>query len=212
MKNKSNDTVTQGIKIDQLLAAPFIAAASANAAMATKQTDFLLKSCFYADKMKGSGKIKYRPKMITLTITRNNLVQDADKDVAPKMEQITSTFEVPVLTIIPFSSLCVTDVNVKFDLEIVSQLNSSRTSEKNAKGKEKNLEMKGIVSYDSSSKENSQYQRTNSSKLSVEMNAGTIPLTTGFTTLLELYTKNISASHFDHKTIPTKKQQEDDNE
>ncbi|WP_341900095.1 DUF2589 domain-containing protein [Fluviicola taffensis] len=206
MKNESNDAVTQGININQLLAAPFIAAANANAAMATKQTDFLLKSCFYADTEKGTGKVKYRPKMITLTMTRNNLVEETDKSVPPKMEQITSTFEVPLLTIIPFSSLCVTDVNVKFEMEIVSQLNTSKTSDKNSKGNDKNLEMKGIVSYDSSSKENSQYQRTNSSKLSVEMNAGTIPLTIGFTTLLELYTKNISASSVEQKSIPTKNQ------
>ena len=48
MKTKKNNAnPSQGLSIDKLLAAPFIAAANANSAMAKKQTAFLMLSLIH---------------------------------------------------------------------------------------------------------------------------------------------------------------------
>ncbi|MFC5045262.1 DUF2589 domain-containing protein [Aquimarina hainanensis] len=202
---KKTPNNSQGIAIEQLLAAPFVAAASANAAMAKKQTAFLMDTCFDVENDDGFGEDVYHPKMISMTITKNTLLSDKEEKGTPKMEQVTSTFQVPLLTLIPFNSLSVKEVNVKFDLEIISQNDESvTTTKKGEKGKDE-AQLKGAVSYDSSTKEQNQYQRRNASKLSVEMNAGTLPLPVGFTALLDLYTKNISSSSLERKAITANK-------
>lgn len=200
MANKPNpNNNQQGIAIQQLLAAPFIAAASANSVMAKKQTIFLMESCFDRDEDENGDEI-YHPKMINMTMTKNTLLPAKHKNDKARMEQINTIFQIPILTLIPFNSLCVTDVNVKFDLEIVSQQSGSTSVQKNTKGSE-DIELKGTVSYDSSEKKQDQYQRRNSSKLSVEMSAGSIPLPVGVTTILEIYTKNINPTSLDKKPV-----------
>ncbi|WP_459209414.1 DUF2589 domain-containing protein [Aquimarina rhabdastrellae] len=189
---------SQGIAIEQLLAAPFVAAASANSAMARKQTSFLMDTCFDLDNDDGFGEDVYHPKMITMTITKNMLLPDKDEKGKPKMERVTSTFQIPLLTLIPFNSLSVKEVNVKFDLEIVSQSDERSARESNGK-KDEDVQLKGTVSYDSNAKQENQYQRRNASKLSVEMNAGQLPLPVGITALLDLYTKNINSTSLDRK-------------
>lgn len=187
---------SQGIDIEQLMAAPFIAAATANSEMARKQTQFLMESCFDHSDDDDDEDGVYRPKMIVMTITKSNLLPSKKKGDTPKLTQNSTKFQIPLLTLIPFNSLCVTDVSVKFDLEIVSQTSGSVSSDKNSKGS-KESKLKGMVSYDASEKKNDQYQRRNTSKLSVEMNAGSIPLPLGFTSLLELYTNNLNPTAFE---------------
>lgn len=191
--DKNSNNSSQGIAIQQLLAAPFIAAASANSAMARKQITFLMDSCFDHD-----DDDIYQPKMIIMTMTKNVLLPTNNKNDKPKMEQISTKFQLPILTLIPFNSLCVKDISVKFDLEIVSQMSGANSSQKTSKDSE-DIELKGTVSYDSNEKKQDQYQRRNSSKLSIEMNGGSIPLPVGLTTILELYTKNINSTSFDRK-------------
>lgn len=185
-KTDSNN-LGQGIAIEELLAAPFVAAASANTAMANKQTAFLMDTCFESvDKDDGES---YVPKMVTLTLMRNVLTDRSDRDGKPIMEKYQVDFQVPILTLVPLNSLSVTDVNVKFELEIVSQAgNGSAQSNKNSE----DVQLRGTVGVDS--KNSNQYSRRNAAKLSVEMNAGTIPLPLGLTTLLELYSKNINTT------------------
>jgi len=200
MKTKKNNTNGQGLSIHKLLAAPFIAAASANSAMAQKQTAFLMDSCFDHAIDEDTEEEIYNPKMITLSMTKNVISTSKGKNGKYKTEQLTTNFQLPILTLIPFNSLCVKDVSVKFDMEIISQTDSKSISNTNEKSSE-SAELKGAVSYDSSTQTENQYQKKNSSKLSVEMNAGTIPLPVGFTTILDLYTKNIHSTALEEKKV-----------
>lgn len=187
----------QGINIEQLLAAPFVAAANANYAMAAKQTQFMIESCFNViEDEEDETNEKYLPKMITLSLTKSMLLPRDNDAQKPKMEAVTTTFQVPLLTLIPFNSLSIQDVNVKFDMEIVSQV-SGEYNGKNPHKKQQNTQLKGAVSHDANEGGSNQYKRRNSAKLSVEMKAGTVPLSEGFKTILELYNKNITPNSVD---------------
>ncbi len=170
-----NDNVTsnhQAVLIEKLLAAPFIAAASANSEMAKKQAKFLMESCF------DSNNGVFTPKMISLTVKGKN----------PAAESI--TFDLPLITIIPFNSLCVKDISVKFDLEIVSHGNSIT---KDGDNENQKMQMRGSVA-SSNNDNNNKNQSNKSSKkssMTVEINGGSIPLPIGLTTLLDFYSKNI---------------------
>ena len=173
--NDNEDFSHQAILIEELLAAPFVAATSANSKMAQEQAKFLMETCF--DSEKGV----FSPKMISLTVNNTN---ESSSDTTSEL----ITFQLPLITIIPFNSLCVKDVSVKFDLEIISHVSSIKNDDGTNNDK---TQMRGSVSSSNDASENNKTQRRNQSKMSVEINAGSIPLPVGLTTLLEFYTKNI---------------------
>ncbi len=205
MKKGPTKKIYSGISIDQLLAAPLVAAANANSSMAKKQTIFLMESCFdrynigNEDDEDEVQDYVYHPKMVTLSMTKNVIKPGIDKNKKPKMEQISTNFEVPILTLIPFNSLSLKDLSVNLDLEITSQKQKSKSFDDNVVATDE-IELKGNVSYESDRKSNDNRSSKKTSKLSVEMNAGSIPLPVGFTTILDLYTKNINSISLDKKT------------
>ncbi|KFC19665.1 DUF2589 domain-containing protein [Chryseobacterium sp. FH1] len=163
----------QAALIEDLLAAPFIAAANANSKMAQEQVKFLMESCFDQD---GDS---FTPKMVSLTIRSNGQPHSAEDEVI--------SFELPIITIIPFNSLCVKDISVKFDMEVVS-LGSDHGIE-NSDGSKKSMQMRGSVA--SSRSDDNSTQARNQSKMQVEITGGTIPLPVGLTTILKFYSNNI---------------------
>lgn len=173
--NDNEDFSHQAILIEELLAAPFVAATSANSKMAQEQAKFLMETCF--DSENGA----FSPKMISLTV---NNTKESGSDTTSEL----ITFQLPLITIIPFNSLCVKDVSVKFDLEIISHVSSITNDDETNNDK---TQMRGSVSSSNDASENNKSQRRNQSKMSVEINAGSIPLPVGLTTLLDFYTKNI---------------------
>lgn len=189
-KNKKGGNAYKGTTIDQLLAAPFIAATSANSVMAKKQLDFLMEQCFEQDK-DGS----YSPKLITLTMTKSMINTGKDEGF-PDIQQVSTNFQVPLLILLPINSLTITDLCVKFNLEITSHRSKGK--------KDEGAELKAVVSYNSSTPGNTKenpYQHINSSDVFIEVNAGSIPLPVGFTSLLDLYSKNINTLSFDKKDL-----------
>lgn len=171
-----NETFShQAILIEKLLAAPLVAATSANSAMAQEQAKFLMENCF--DSENGS----FSPKMINLTVSNK---KSTNSDSTSEL----ITFQLPLITIIPFNSLCVKDISVKFDLEIVSHHNT--TTNDGQKNNDK-TQMRGSVSSSNNNTENNSNQRRHQSKMAVEITGGSIPLPIGLTTLLDLYSKNI---------------------
>ncbi|GAA4457990.1 DUF2589 domain-containing protein [Rurimicrobium arvi] len=177
MENNNQNYSHQALSIEKLMAAPFIAAADANAKMAREQAKFLMDTCF---EQNGDS---FRPKMVSLSMTRSSANNGGKED--------TLQFELPLITIIPFNSLCITDMSMKFDMEIVAYTGSNATPEKDDQGKEK-CTLHGNISYDS--KENGAASKRRQSKMSVEINGGTIPLPPGLTTLIDFYSKNIKTS------------------
>lgn len=186
-----------GLPIKSLIAAPLDAATNANAMMARTQTQFMLSTCFDEDSTTGD----LAPIMIKFTATRSVI----NADGTPAGTASTS-FELPLLTIIPLNSLAVDDVKVHFEMEVKSsQSKDNETSseqETAAKGSFKakynaglfSVSVSGSVSSTSkntsSSKEH--YEASNQAKYEIDVHAGQLPLPKGVTTIIDAFTKNIA--------------------
>lgn len=130
-----------GLPMEDLIGGPLNASAKANAAMALTQTKFLLETCFnrveraLTDKEKEEYKKKYgkdadssvrhtsyAPVMIEMSLERGVLTPTTDKDGKPTTEirNFTTSFNLPLLTIIPVNSLGVNNVDISFEMEVKS--------------------------------------------------------------------------------------------
>lgn len=193
-----------GLPMDDLIGGPLNAAAKANAMMAMTQTKFMLDTCFSYDE---STK-QYTPIMITMTLKRGVLVpvDPTVPDQEPTIDVVETTFELPLLTIIPLNSLAVDNVDIKFDMEVKSSF-SEATSEatETAMSAESSFEAKvgygifsasitGSVSYDttSASSRDTHYEKSNSAQYSVAVHAGQLPLPAGVTTIIDAFANAIS--------------------
>ncbi|MCB0707759.1 MAG: DUF2589 domain-containing protein [Saprospiraceae bacterium] len=193
-----------GLPMDDLIGGPLNAAAKANSMMAATQTQFMLDTCFNYDEATNI----YTPIMVTMTLKRGVLVP-VDPTVPnqePKIDVVETTFEVPLLTIIPLNSLAVDSVDIKFDMEVKSSF-SETTNEKSeeAMAAESSFQAKigygifsatitGSVSYDSatSSSRDTHYEKSNSAQYSVAVHAGQLPLPAGVTTIINAFSNAIS--------------------
>lgn len=186
-----------GLPIKSLIAAPLDAATNANAMMARTQTQFMLSTCFDEDSTTGD----LAPIMIKFTATRSVI----NADGTPAGTASTS-FELPLLTIIPLNSLAVDDVKVHFEMEVKSsQSKDNETSseqETAAKGSFKakynaglfSVSVSGSVSSTSKNTSTSKehYEASNQAKYEIDVHAGQLPLPKGVTTIIDAFTKNIA--------------------
>ena len=198
----------KGLPMDSLIGGPLNAAAKANAAMALTQTKFMLDTCF--QKQGTAPNFNYVPIMIKMSLTRG-VIQPQNPDPttgaipAPKIEEVTTEFNLPLLTIIPLNSLGVDDVNVTFEMEVKSSFSeeTSQASE-TAVSAEASFEVKigwgpvsatvrGSASYDhkDSSTHSTHYQKSNSAKYTVSVHAGQLPLPKGVNTIIEAFSQAI---------------------
>ena len=185
-----------GLPIDSLIGAPLTAATKANADMAITQTKFLLETCF-----KPAEDNKPRePIMIKLNITRPVIYSDSTE---PK--SVTTSIELPVLTILPINSLAIKNVDIHFEMEVKSAFSEdqkqSEASSTSAEGSFSSKVGWGVFSASvsgsvkSSSKSTSEssahYEKSNSAKYSISVNAGQLQLPEGVTTIIQAYTQAI---------------------
>ncbi len=209
-----------GLPMDSLIGGPLNAAANANSAMALTQTKFLLDTCFQAAQT-GSGATavtSYKPIMINMSLVRGVLVPatpalpagpnnnpPAQAASPARIDQVTTAFNLPLLTIVPLNSLAVESVDVTFEMEVKSSFSDETTqsSETERKG-EASFEAKlgwgplsvtisGSASYDQkdSSTHNTHYQKSNSAKYTVNVHAGQLPLPQGVNTIIQAFTNAI---------------------
>ncbi len=182
-------------RIADLLSAPLVAAATANSFMVREQTRFLMDTCFIA-----KGLNQYEPVMIEMSLSKSILSEDETHEF--KRQEIITTFQIPLLTLVPLNSLVVDNVDIDFCLEIVSYTgctsNTSSQPEENSaedkwhqKSNSSEPALSGKLSYDATDK--GENRSHNASKLNVKIHAGTIPLPIGVTTLIDLYVKSINA-------------------
>ena len=118
MANDNTPSIAQqftGLPMADLIGGPLMAVTEANSNMAKAQTKFLLETCFQIDK-ENSDNLK--PIMIKLNLTR--AVLSFDKDKKPDTAYVTTTIELPILTIIPINSLGVDSASVNFEMEVKS--------------------------------------------------------------------------------------------
>lgn len=186
---------TADANIDSLISAPLIAASNANSAMAREQAKFLMEFCFQ------KNDDSYTPVMVVMHLHQSVIEPGESRDDSHSIRRITSTFEVPLMTMIPLSSLAVETVDLEFDLEVSSQTQSDDedSDQKNLTSKlhgtGSGVKLKGKISYDSKEAINrtssDQYKSKNSSKLKVNVHAGQLPLPVGVNMMIDLYSKSI---------------------
>jgi len=181
-------TFSKSHRIEKIISAPLEAAAHANAMMQREQTTYMMETGF------NENNGRYEPIMIEMLLVQQVLDQDdTDDSGAPQMKTIKTTFNLPILTIIPINSLAVDQVNVQFEMEIQQEIvyNNTRPTSSGIPQTDK-TQLKGKISYDS--KEyvpNTSRRRQNSSSLKVEVNAAPLPLPVGVNIILDLYQKAI---------------------
>lgn len=202
-----------GLPMSSLIGGPLNAAAEANAAMAATQTKFMLDTCFARKEITPAttpATYTYEPVMIQMKLTRG-VIQPQDAPAGggpiptPVIVPVTTTFDLPILTIIPLNSLAVDNVDINFEMEVNSSFSNetSETTQTQVKA-EASFEAKigwgpfsatvrGSASYDhnDSSTHSTHYQKSNSAKYTVNVHAGQLPLPKGVNTIIEAYTNAI---------------------
>src|SRR5699024_4161811 len=181
--------------VESLISAPLIAASNANSAMAREQAKFLMEFCFK------KGGDSYTPVMIEMHLNQSVLETGDSEDTPHSIRSINTTFKIPLMTIIPLSSLAIETVDLEFDLEISSQhqVDDEETDQGKTESKlhdpGSTTKLLGNISYDSKEKVNkttkNKYRSRNSAKLKVNIHAGQLPLPVGVNMMLDFYSKSI---------------------
>lgn len=219
--------------MDSLIGGPLNAAANANAAMALTQTKFMLDTCFtktHVPKSDAIGKPgdpnykpavvehdDYAPIMINMSLTRGVLTPatkgqpaQGNNPAVPAtpttIQPVTTSFNLPLLTIVPLNSLAVETVDITFEMEVKSSFSEEESQESTTERKgEASFEAKlgwgplsvtihGSASYDQkdTSTHNTHYEKSNSAKYTVNVHAGQLPLPKGVNTIIEAFAQAIA--------------------
>lgn len=197
-----------GLPMENLIGGPLMAAAEANGKMAVTQTKFILDTCFSKKEDNQTKVCHYEPIMITMKLVRNVIVPGDTTAQPPEdvsIKEFETSFQLPLLTVMPLNSLAVDQVDIGFDMEVKSSY-SEATNDKteNKLSTEASFEakyglgmfsvsVKGNVSYDqsSSSSRDTHYEKSNSAHYNVKVHAGQLPLPTGVTTIIDAFSKSI---------------------
>ena len=178
MANTTFSKDFRGLTIDAMIGAPLVATARANSMMAREQVNFILEHCFTSDEQ------GYHPVMIRMSLTKN-FVKNQKSD----MDSVTGFFNLPLLTIIPISSLGVESLELDFLLEIKSHY-TKKTNDKSE------AVLSGVIGSGGKKADTGTQGNDDSSSanLSVNIKAGNLPLPVGITQLIDLYSKSIHAA------------------
>lgn len=166
----------QGMAIENMIGAPMVAAARANAMMAREQVNFILDHCFTSDE---EG---YHPVMIRLSFTKRYV-----KNEKAELSSVTGFFELPLLTIVPINSLGMETLELNFSLEIRSHHTRKVQDQSQAV-------LLGVIAGSKKKSKKAQPAATSSPNIEVTMKAGNLPLPAGITQMIDLYSKSIHAT------------------
>jgi Protein of unknown function (DUF2589). len=202
-----------GLPMDALIGGPLKAAAEANAMMAVTQTEFILNTCFTKIPVEPATtpeSYTYQAIMVTMSLKRGVIVPlDPTKpfdEQESTIDVVTTTFELPILTLIPINSLGVDSVDIKFDMEVKSSFSDTTNEETaNQMALASSFEAKvgygifsasvtGSASYDSqsSSSRNTHYEKSNSAQYSVAVHAGQLPIPEGVAIIIKAFSNAIA--------------------
>ncbi len=155
---------------------------------------------------------EYVPIMLTMSLKRpvhtpGVIFKDGEtkNSVAPRLEFVTTSFNLPMLTIIQINSLAVDKVDITFEMEVKSSFSEEQkdTKEKTVKAEASfeagvkagifSCTIKGSASYDQkdSSTHDTHYQKSNSAKYTVNVHAGQLPIPKGINIIIEAFSKSI---------------------
>lgn len=154
----------------------------------------------------------YAPIMIVMSLTKPVITPGTPADpsgtpaaTAAIIQNMTTQFNLPLLTIVPLNSLGVDNVDITFEMEVKSSFSEEQTdtAEKQVKAETSfeakagwgpfSVSVKGSASYDQkdSSTHNTHYQKSNSAKYTVKVHAGQLPLPKGVNTIIDAFTRSI---------------------
>lgn len=175
----------ESIPLAGIIGAPLKAAANANAMMSKQQAEFLMEYCF-AKTETDKNKTVYHPVMVEMSLTRGIQGESG----AP--EPTTITFNVPLLTIIPISSLAIESVDLTYRLQITSQTTKSqeaKLSNSRQLKEEDTVALSGRISGDASSSSSRKTSAKMDSTLEIDIKARQLPLPVGITSMIDLYSR-----------------------
>lgn len=200
-----------GLPMDSLIGAPLIAAAEANKQMSITQTKFLLETCFKYTKGNPNNQPpipeSYEPIMINMSLNRSHVQSGQGTEENPSnVTRSTIDFAVPLLTLIPISSLAVDNVDINFNMEVKSSFAEDNDREASSKtAGEASLEAKvgwgpfsakitGHVSHEAqnSSSYKSHYQKSNQATYDLKINAKQLPIPEGVGVIIQAFTRSIT--------------------
>jgi hypothetical protein len=192
MGNTNNDAYSRvhpkfgaELNFESLISAPLVAVSKANVTMLTGQVRFLLDYCFVNENS------RYKPVMITMTLSKTVVdysKQPADADCVQMMKM---DFQMPMLCLLPLNTLAIDKVKVDFNLEITS-IGSYKSTREPSNIIARKAVLNGRVAPQSHASKTDETNRSNSyGHLRVSVNAGTLPLSKGLLTVIDLYTKAI---------------------
>lgn len=154
--------------------------------MVTGQARFLLEYCFQKDEKNST----HEPVMITMSLVKGVIDPEKQPEDPDYITIQRMNFSMPLLCLIPLSSIVVDKVTIDFDMEITSV--TSYESEHGILQKQAILNGKiSNSSQNSNDSTKNQYKSQSSSKLKVNVNAGPLPLPLGVLAILDMYTKAI---------------------
>lgn len=189
---KSEDV--NSIDIASLISAPLLALVEANSMMAQAQTKFLLDYCF--------NKVDdhYEPIMVKMALTQTVIIPEVSQsngqlsdginelpEASSTIKNVTTYFNIPLLTIVPINSLAVDKVSIEFYMDITKMVSLLSTEDNDSSPKlaDQKAQLKGKISHEG----NQENDQTNNIKVS--LNAATLPLPTGVLSIIDLYAKTI---------------------
>ena len=182
-----------GIPVNRIIEEPLLAVIRAQSAMAQEQIILLLKICFDYN----ARKKVYKPKQLEMTLTRSILQPNKEINKPPELVQVTSTFQVPLLIIFPINSLGVENINIDFGVEITSQ-HALKIEDKQDEPllfkKTSKAKLLGKIAASNLQKIEEVNDRTSSTLLNINVDAGTMPLPKGLLEIIDIYSK---ALHLD---------------
>lgn len=182
-----------GLPIYDIVGQPLIAVARAQSMMAKEQLKAMMESCFRFD-----GNV-YDPILLKMNVTRSSVEPGRNAGENPYIEQTTTTFYVPMITIFPFNSLGIENVDIDFTVDITSQYVNNTAEEESSigsflKNKTSKVEWLGKISRSENPRtmdETSKMQNTESgSSMHINVEAGTLPLTRGLLEIINIYTNS----------------------
>lgn len=194
MTNTTIASQFSGLPMKALIGAPLKAAIDANAMIAQSQTQFILNNCF---EKPSEDSHNIRPVMVQFQLERNILHADGQ----PSSEKARMDFSIPLMSMMPISSLAIETLKIEFQVEIKSSREFTRetSSDRKRRSSDKGLdntykahefdtELHGTLA----TRSNDKTHESTGTNYEVTLTAGQLPLPGGITSILDIFTKNLS--------------------
>lgn len=183
----------RGAAIADLIGLPVVAIVKANDMMARQQVKLLMQNCF-----SGAGDV-YKPVMVTMSM-RRGVIEPGDDNDSVSIRQIDTSFQVPLITLLPINSLLIEAVDIKFDMDVhthheVIEEGDDRLFGDVSSSPTKSYELAGSIKYEPRDKtEGAEVGGSGAAPVSISVSTGKLPLPLGVSTIVQAYSQAIHPS------------------